>query len=71
MMNRQAFKQSFLAEIMIRAITLTPGDNDVEDVEALHQVMNDLNVGMNLPSGALVTLTLKVLRVHPLMTSHD
>ena len=54
MMNRQAFKQSFLAEIMTRALTLTPGDNDMADVKVIHDVMKELNVGMNLPAGALV-----------------
>jgi hypothetical protein len=58
MMNRQAFKQSFLAEIMTRAITLTPGENDLEDVKVLHGVMKDLDVGMNLPAGALVIYVL-------------
>jgi hypothetical protein len=30
------------------------GDNDPDDVKTLHEVMRDLNVGMNLPAGALV-----------------
>ena len=30
------------------------GDNDPDDVETLHDVMRDLNVGMSLPAGALV-----------------
>ena len=56
MMNRQAFKQSFLAEIMTRALTMTPGDNDIADVKVIHDVMKELNVGMNLPAGALVNI---------------
>jgi hypothetical protein len=39
MMNRRGFKYSFLAEIMTRALTLTPGANNRHDVEVLHDVM--------------------------------
>ena len=39
MMNRHAFNQSFLAEIMTRALTKTPGEHSPKDVETLHDVM--------------------------------
>jgi len=53
MMNRHAFKQSFMAEIMTRAITITPGENDPDDVKVLHDVMKELDPKLRLPSGAL------------------
>ena len=53
MMNRHAFKYSFLAEIMTRALTMTPGDNNPKDVETLREVMmsKSLSLTQSRPLG--------------------